>query len=455
MKAKSRGRRTQARAAMLAMAAACTVIAGCGGGSGGGFVESGTLRFVNAVPDSLPLDVFVQNTAFARVGYGFAQSPTPIAALNLRLDVRFTDSAGTANSVLQAGAVQVNANRDTTVFIAGELADADILVVRNELADIPAGEAEFRFVHVGTRRNDVELFLTAPNDDLAGAMPRATLDFRETSDLLRVPAGMYRIRARAVGAPDILFDSGAFNLADQSRRIFAVIDYFGPGDSPLRVIRIDNVGAGVFAAEAFPSSARLANFVADTTTVDGSLDDGVAPTAIDDVPFPSVTDPVVLAATSYDVTVIADNDPGNMVYQANQSLVSGESHTLVLAGTAANAIRARWVRDQTRPIASEASLDVVHAAPAEDSVDFYLVEVGAGVSGNTPLFRALPPLASAELQITPGSYDVLFTRATTTDVVAGPVTVDLAARGLYGIYSHEAAGGGAPLEILFDEQGAP
>jgi hypothetical protein len=435
---------------MAMVLAAATVLAGCGSGNtgtSGQRFKTGNVRFLNAIPDSMPLDVAIERTPFARLAFGGASSNTSLNARGLRVDVGFAGLNGQSNTVIGKDRIVVRADRDLTVYLVGALADAELLSVETEPLTLAAGRAEVSFVHLSARRDDVELFLTDPAADLAGLSPSATLDFRDSTEPQDIASGSYRLRARVTGTTALLFDSGPFTLTDQSRRIFAVVDYFGPGTSPIRVIRIDGAGAALFPGETYPSTLAVANLVADGGRLDASLDDGATAQPIDNIDFPGVSGSLTTAAGTYTATLFSDDNPAAVVLQTAVPLLPAEQRTLVVTGISGS-IQSRAIIDPVRPIAGQAGLRVIHAAPVASQVDFYLVARGAEVAGSTPFFTALPVLTSGELQVQPGEYDAVFTAAGSTDIVAGPLAIDVAAGSLSTLYTHDALGGGAPAAVI-------
>ncbi len=439
------------RLARLGVLAATLLLTACGGNNNNFFIQSGTIRFVNAISDSLPLDVSLQSQGFARVPFAAASAPTSVTATTLRLDVVYLNSAGVSTGLISNESVTVGVDKNLSVYLTGTVATPRTVIVESTPLELAAGRGQVSLINVANNGANLELFLTDPATDITTATPTATLAFRANAAARDVPTGNYRLRVRAVGNPAVLFDSGTFAITDQARAVYAVIDYFGPGTTPVRVVRIDNTGTSLFPTEVLPAAVRVANLVADSLDVDATFDDGVAPLSIADVPFPGVSDRITTRAAQYTAQVIADDDPGAVVLQAAQTFVPGESRTLVLFGTAASGYQSRYVLDSVRPVAGEANVRVIHAAPVAASVDFYLVASGTTIDSATPRFTALPTLTAGSLFLAPGTYDVVFTTPTTKDIVAGPAAMTVAARSFSTIYSHDAIGGGAPADILIQQ----
>ncbi|NJN52432.1 MAG: DUF4397 domain-containing protein, partial [Gammaproteobacteria bacterium] len=414
-------------------------------------IKTGTVRFVNAIPDSVALNVAIEKTAFARVGFNNASARTPITARKLRVDVLYQDANGASVTLINKDHVTVREDRNLAVYLTGPVATPQLWSVDTAQIELAAGRAEISFVHVATALNDIEVFLTEPATDISAATPSATLDLRESVAPTDIATGDYRLRLRAAGSTTLLFDSGTFSLTDQSRIVFAVIDYFGPGSSPVRAIRIDTVGTSIFPASATPAAVSVTNLAADTLSVDASFSSTAGSFSIDDVDYPAGSATTTTPAATYDTTVIADDNGAAIVAQGSQLIAPSETRTLVLLGTALSGYQNRFIVAPVRPVANEATVRVIHAAPVAASVDFYLVPANAGVTSNVPMFTALPILTSAELTMLPGSYDAVFTTATTKDIVAGPLTVNLTARSLNTIYSHDAIGGGAPGGVIIEQ----
>ena len=113
---------------------------------------------------------------------------------------------------------------------------------------------------------------------------------------------------------------------------------------------------------------------------------------------------------------------------------AGTFVTLVFAGNATDGVLAVPLSEDTRPLAHQATLRIIHAAGWHDAVEVFIREPGTDINQVNPtaLF-AVAPSATAKLPFPPGDYEITVRDFETEAVLAGPGTITLEEFGVYGI----------------------
>jgi hypothetical protein len=426
------------------------LLSACGGGSNRNFaLNVGSVRVVNAVADSPALLVRFNDTALATVAFAQASGLSDVVVGTYRLSVQYTPPAGNTVTVLGNRNVTVEKDRQSTIMLLGTLAQTNSITIDEAAPDIAAGQSEVHFAHGASSVGSVDFYLTDALADIANAAPTRTVNAGAASTLATVPAANdYRLRVTVAGSKTVLYDSGTFVLEATARRLFVITDYFGPGGNGVRAIAVSNRGAALFANEALPAEFRVAHVVVDRPSVDVYAG-GVPAPIFAALPEGTISGPELATPATFPIRLTPAGAPGTTVHATTMTLGPGQARTLVVAGVDGDdSVTDRAIPDLVRPIAGQAHLRIVQASPAAGSVDFHLIDAGATPTLASVDLANLTLQSAGEVFSVPGTFDAFFTVHGATTVVAGPVPVTLAERGLYTILLADLAGGGTPARVI-------
>jgi hypothetical protein len=160
------------------------------------------LRVMHASPDAPNVDVLVDGSVvLANVPYPAASPYLPLPAGTYNVKV---NAAGTTTTVIDAD-LAVAGSKAYTAIATGFLASIEPLVLADDLAPPPAGQAKIRVVHASPDAPNVDVYA---ND----AKILSNVPFRAASDYLKVPAGAYRVDVRIANS-NVVALSADVNLA--------------------------------------------------------------------------------------------------------------------------------------------------------------------------------------------------------------------------------------------------
>lgn len=345
------------------------------------------------------------------------------------------------------------------IFAIGHVADESLepLIVSNTVTDVAAGESRIQVVHAAYGAPTVDVYLTAPDDELASAAPAVTLEYGADSGQLDVPAGDYRVRLTPAGETTVVYDSGTLPLADGGDYIVAATNNVSTGESPVTLqiaegdetIIVPDVNAG--------SDIRVVHASPDAPNVDVTLNNAAEP-QIMDLAFGNATDYLNVPAGEYLVDVAAAGGSPVVFDDVPLTLATATSYSVYAVGELAN-INLQVLTESRRRIATAAQLQIVHASPAAGNVDIYLTTT-EDISGADPVFADVPfdatnLVSTGNVQITPGDYFATVTAAGTKDAAIGPVALSLDALGIYTIVATDSDGGGLPAQVILLDDLAP
>jgi hypothetical protein len=204
------------------LAALTLSLAACGDDDG-----KAQLRVVHASPDAPNVDVSVDGkVVLSNVPYGTASAYLPIKSGSRKVDVAPT---GTTTNVIDV----TSGFKDKaayTILAANLVASIEPVALTDDNTPPTSGNVKVRIVHGAPSAGPVDVYVTAPGDDLAAATPTlSAVTFKAASDYLSVPAGSYEIRVTVAGTKTVAIDSGTVALTAGQIRTVVALDAVGGG----------------------------------------------------------------------------------------------------------------------------------------------------------------------------------------------------------------------------------
>ncbi len=358
-----------------------------------------------------------------------------------------------------------------TVIAANEVANIAPIVLVDDQPAVAADEVRLRVVHAASVAAAVEVWVSEPGLDLenpgGGTLISAIFDFGQTltGQPLVVPAGYYQIRVTAPGDPaNPVYDTGTISLPGGADLAVAAVVNTGPGDAPIKLLASTGGALLEFNDLATPAWVRVVHGSPDAPAVDVLVNDTIR--AVQGAPYEAVTGYIPLAPDTYNFKVVPEmGAPADAVMDADVPLPQGSETTVIAVGTLTDPmipIEPLLLTDSNRAVATEAKIRLVHASVSAGEVDIYVAAGGSlSVDVDTSLdflFTATAVPFKADtgyLALPPGSYDVAITPTGATGAAIGPLTIDLAAGGIYTAIARDEAGIGLPLGVILMDDFTP
>lgn len=416
-------------------------------------VVDATLRVIHASADAPNVNVLVggepviENLAYAQSSDNFNLPP---ATYNVAVQARLP--GGATATVIGPLDLTLEAATNYKVFAVGSVAAATLepLVVTSDVEALAAGNVRLQVVHAASAAPTVDIHVTAPDGALGAAL--ATLDFKQSTGAVEVPAGDYRVRITLPGQDTVVFDSGALELAGGTDLVVAAINNRLSGESPVSLLAVAPDGSFFDIADAnTTASVRVVHNVSDAPAVDVIVNDSIK--LVEALAFPEFTDYVGVAPDTYNVKVAAAADNSVVVIDADLTLEKGAFYSVLAVGALGDmSIEPLVLADTPRRIATEAQVRIVHGSTLAGAVDIYVTPT-TDISAVTPAFAAVAfKEETGYVSLDAGEYVVTVTPAGSKTAAIGPITLDLAANRIYTAVARDGAGltGDVGLILLDD-----
>jgi hypothetical protein len=137
------------------------------------------------------------------------------------------------------------------------------------------------------------------------------------------------------------------------------------------------------------------------------------------------------------------------VVDADLSLVDGTDYTVIATGLAEAIEPIVLQDDNSAPASGNARVRAIHGAPGAPAVDIYVTAPGADLETTIPLLANVEFGDVADyIEAPAGDYQVRVTPTGTKTVVIDSGTLTLSSGQVRTAIAVDAAGGGAPFDLL-------
>ena len=195
------------------MLVASMTLAACGGSSNDSHEPQ--LRAVHLSPDAPAVDISV-NGAVVLAGVEYRQASQFLSVETGSTDISVLVPALDNASALDATLV-IEEDTKYTVIAADAVANGlplTAIVVVDDIDAPAAGQADITVIHGAPSAPNVDVYVTAPGDELPASPLLSDIPFNTTSDEIGVAAGDYRVRITPAGSTTVVYDSGTLTLVD-------------------------------------------------------------------------------------------------------------------------------------------------------------------------------------------------------------------------------------------------
>jgi hypothetical protein len=349
------------------------------------------------------------------------------------------------------GPVDLDLVEDTrhVIIAANSVAQIEAIVVTAPEKEIDSEHVRVQVVHATAAAPEVDVYVTAPDAEINASSPLGTFGYKGNLGPVEVPSGDYQIRVTPKDTKDVVFDSGSVPLAGGSDLVIAAVPNTKGGDAPIQLVVLDGTSSAVIADINTPASVRVIHDSPDAPAVDIVVNDNFAAPLVESLIYPEFTPYVNVPAGTYNIKV-AVADTQTAVINADLSFAAGSMQSVYAVNTVAN-IEPLVLMDDSRSVATEAKVRLVHGSPTAGSVDIYVTAPNADITGSEPAFSSVPFKAdTGYLALAEGDYQVRVTPTGSKTAVIDTGTISVNAGGVYTAVARDADSGAFGLILLDD-----
>jgi hypothetical protein len=355
------------------------------------------------------------------------------------------------------------------IILIGKFADAtlDTLIISNPQTEVPAGSFRVQFVHASPDVASLVVYVTAPDAELDVSPALGPVGFKGTVSPVEYPADTYRIRVALESDPLVaIYDSGPRGLPAGADIMATMVENTATGDAPISLVIEDDAFRNEFPDVNLPAAIRFVNAIPDAPALDLLIDD-VPQSDLTDLEFIDVSEYVDLdidpasPPETYNFKVV-DSATGTVeVISADPEPEFGVANTILGAGLYANyPLQGSQIRDDIRPVATEAKLRVVNASNTvinasnpTGTFDLYVVAPGTVIGLELGIARLdFQESTAGYISLAAGEYEITITEVGDPTQVINALPVTVVNGGIYTAVAIDSIGGVAPVQwLLMDD----
>ncbi|MFT6927872.1 MAG: hypothetical protein ACJAZP_003519 [Psychromonas sp.] len=448
---------------LFASLAAATLFA-CGSDND----EDSYLRIYHASPDAPKVNIWLDGKlALAAVDYQQSSGAVKVAAGMHTVQVEALLPDGTTLTVIPETQLTLEKDTEYNVVAAGKAAligsgevneFAPQIIARDYLT--PA-DARLQVMHAAPDAPMVDVFVTGPDADLAGATPFADdLEYLGVTQAISVAAGNYRVRITDPNnSQSLYFDSGTVTVPVGGDWFVAATNNTEAGESPVNLLVDTGETSFLVRDKDTGSDLRVVHAISDAPAVDVWVN-GSAPaegTPLYNLAFTDVTDYLAVGAAEYTFDVAVNGSDPVTVVEAltlTATLEPSKTYTAIAIGNLTDELdndQLYVVEDEVRRVATAAKLRAIHASTKAGNVDIYISDDATPSDDDLILKNVAYKGDSTVLSVTPGEVYIMITPPDDMgSVVIGPAMLNLTAGSLTTLIASDDTAEGFTVISLDD-----
>lgn len=389
-----------------------------------------TIRAINAIAASPDVAFLIEERNIGVVAY----RTTSVAASYDDLDYTFNFdvfyAGDTALTRIASQHIDFVAKQEYTLLLTGTVASPSLTLWEWAKREFATGATVFQLRFAQTSNyfaTPVDYYFAPAGVAPAIGQEVASLSFGEISPPRDFEAGSYVLTITTAGDPsDVLYTS-------IETPFIALVDLI---ISPFDATANDLENFAVQALGAQGGSTRLSdsNTLASVEFLHGAMDLGTSDIYDDDTllsqvlanhAFTDLSGEIPITPGDYTFHYVLAGGTAAITLQGDMVAIPGIRYRFIAGGENAAFVTAVSVPDR-RPIDTAAKLSILQMSNNFDAVEFFLVNQGETLDDRI-LFRqiALPVIPAPPANIAPGNYDAYVTKFGETDIIAGPVNVNV------------------------------
>lgn len=391
----------------------------------------GTVRAINAIPQSPTITALIEQRVLGNLPYGDATAGQRWDDFEYTFNFRVNIIGEQDPRIIASQLLKVDADRDYTLLLTGDTLTPTVTVVESDERFYDGTETIFQvqFIHAAPAEGALDAYLAPPGTAPMLGEELATLNFGEVSDPLDLTAEDLVLTFTVAGDPtQIVFQSDSTSIVS-SQSIYAMII---PGDENLTAPylgRLINLGGGDadLIDPRFPPTIRFIQAAITLGNADVYDDEMLMNQILSNFAFGDVSGDMVTTTDLVDYTYTDVGNVGAILFEAGFTAFTGRHHNFYTLETLSGLGPLGFTVDRST-VSTFARARIFPAANNHQTLDLYVTDAGEPLTDETPLFtKLIYTLNSPILNLDGGSYDIYLTadddRST---IVAGPVQMDIA-----------------------------
>jgi hypothetical protein len=401
--------------------------------------SSSLVRIIHASADAPPVNIKLDN-AVAVPALDYPNSTGFVNINSGTYDVAVDAIVPGGNlEVITVNDLNLIQDQRYTIVAIGDTANIKEFVAAETASSPAADEVGITVLHAATAAGNVDVYVTAPGEDLTFLPANFTFDFNGQFDAGALPAGPYQIRVVANGdiTKTAVYDSGTIDLsgfAGQKLLLLALntVNSTTQLASPVKLVAYTDSAQVELLDTRTNSGARVVHLSPDAgTAASGPVEVFASSPALPSSPTELITS-ISYKQSLPDTDSFADVPAGDYIFDVAPdnagigssvhtsptpvTLSTGAEYTVIASAyvLTSPAFSLLATQDNNRSIVTQASVKVIHGSPLAGTVDVFVTPAGAytkeqvegGMAGDPLLDDFTFGTITDYVNVVPGDYDI-------------------------------------------------
>jgi hypothetical protein len=401
-----------------------SLLTACGGNSS----NDATVRPLNASPGYASLDLYVaDNKEATAVAFGEVSATASVS--NGSVTTALTVSGSSTELLTQSRSLE--SGKKYAVVAYGWDGALKSVVIGEDEADADTDKTKVSVINTASDAGNLDIYLTAEDDDLASATPVATVAGGASSGYSAVTSGTYRLRVTAQDdSTDVRLDVSGVTIASKGVAHFILTPTKGGV-----LVNSVQLNQGGTAAKQLTSKARVrvVATMAGGSTV--TLSAGATNLAAASK-SPAIKSYVLVDAGTLTVNTAVD---GNSLASKQVAFAAGSDTTLLVSGTGVGDADVTVISDDNRlpTTTGKYKIRLLHTSPALAS-DALSLSIDLSDVITDQAYKAVP---TYQLRTATSSSDFVVSSLSLLDPVFSLIDQETIAKGVYTMFVYDLANG--------------
>ncbi|MCH9693238.1 MAG: DUF4397 domain-containing protein [Gammaproteobacteria bacterium] len=406
-------------------------------GSGSGLPEptgKANFRAINAIERSPPVAFRIEELTVANVPFQEASATSSYDDFSYRFNFDVVFAGDNAATRIASRSIDTQANQDYTLLLGGTIASPTVTVWETAARTFDVGATVFqaRFGHTASSVGAVDYYLAAAGvAPVLGSEVASSLSFGEITAAADFETGDYVLTITTAGDPvDVLYTSDPVTILSQRALIITPFDGDAGDPAPIVVRALGSLSASFGMPDSsIQSTVEFLHGSPDLGNSDIYDDEGLTNLVVQNHDYQQTSAAIPLATGDQTFRYVPVTAPGGgtpaVSLEAEITAVAGVRYRITASGLSGAYTTPVTVPDR-RPLDTAGKLGVFHTSNNFEFLDYFLVardEVldaqaafRTGIQTNMTVDTALIP---------PGSYDLYIREFGQSEVLAGPIELNL------------------------------
>lgn len=432
------------RTAITLTLTAAFLLGACGGDSKFPVATGkASIRAINAIQASSSVNFLIEERAIGNLNYRSASSVANYDDLDytFNFDVFFAGDEQLTRIASQH--IDVAADQEYTLLLSGTIANPAVTLweTTERVFDQGATVFQLRFAHTSNLLGAIDYYIADAGVAPADGAEVATLSFGQIADAIDVDAGPYVVTITTAGDPlDILYTSDETEFPAQANLIITPFDGTVNDLSPFTVHALGLAGGSTRLADSsYPVLLEFLHAAMDLGTSDIYDDETLLSQVLAGHAYTELSTELLVPEGENTFRYTPTDSTAAITLEGTLTAVPGSRYRFIASGESAAFTTSIQVIDR-RPIDTAARILLSQASNTYGVLNIYVVDQGESIDGAIPFRQVVSSAFSSEPNsIAAGNYDIYVTAFGETEILAGPVNVNVALRDFVDIMIFDTA----------------